>query len=197
MRLEQHSIEYLDGTQKPLQIIERASRTCYKSEDKITDDSASQFVAGLLKRGHEAMIEHAYVSYKIICGRGESHEYVRHRLFSFAQESTRYCNYKGGVTFITPTWERDEDWLEDLEAIEQMYLKRLECGWKPQQAREILPTCTKTEIVITGDLREWRHFFKLRTDKAAHPNARYVAILLLNDIRNRVPVVFDDIEVEV
>jgi thymidylate synthase (FAD) len=205
-------VEFLWMTDKPLETIERAGRTCYKSEDKITENSAETFVRMLLRRGHHAMIEHASASYKVICDRGVTHEIVRHRLFSYAQESIRYCNYKDGVTFIIPCWfpkefnegvYRDADvwathwqreiavWLRHLYACESAYIKLIE-QWSPQQARSVLPNALKTEIVITGNLREWMHFFKLRTDKAAHPQMQEVANMLLEDIRNRIPVIFED-----
>ena len=107
MKLVKPSIEFLWMTDEPLftlrfRTIEQAGRTCYKSEDKITNDSAEHFVRRIMKMSHLAMIEHASASYRVICDRGVTHEIVRHRLFSYAQESTRYCNYKSGVTFIIP-----------------------------------------------------------------------------------------------
>ena len=210
-----------------MQTIEVAGRNCYKSEDKITLNSAEKFVKMLLKRGHEAMIEHAMASYRVICDRGVSHEIVRHRLFSYAQESTRYCNYKGGVTFIIPPWVKGdwsigefniewinrigkctnhtpmnylagEDvgsfrWFCNMAIAERNYCNLLKDGWTPQQARSVLPNSLKTEIVITGNLREWRHFFKLRCDKAAHPQMREVANMILADIQKRIPIIFDGI----
>jgi thymidylate synthase (FAD) len=197
-------------TPEPLKAIETAGRTCYKSEDKITDNSAIVFTKMLLVRGHDAMIEHASMSYKLVCDRGVSHEIVRHRLFSYAQESTRYCNYKGGVTFIIPPWvdiregsytcgqlnnvldEEDYQWAKGMTASEARYLDLLEHGWSPQQARSVLPNSLKTEIVIAGNLREWRHFFSLRTAAAAHPQMREIASLVLKDAASRIPVIFDE-----
>ena len=197
-------------TENPLQTIEKAGRTCYKSEDKITSKSAASFVHMLIKRGHLAMIEHASMSYRVICDRGVTHEIVRHRLFSYAQESTRYCNYKGGVTFIIPCWFPDFEegnydrlqvrstiwqreigmWLSMLEQDEWVYRQLLEGGWSPQQARGVLPNALKTEIVITGNLREWLHFFTLRTAKAAHPQMQEIANMLLIDARSRIEFIF-------
>ena len=197
-------------TAEPLKTIEHAGRTCYRSEAMITSISAEAFVKRLLERGHEAMIGHASASYRVICDRGVTHEIVRHRLFSYAQESTRYCNYKGGVTFIVPCWMDlpegtvtlatledpmtiDQAWLLHLDNAENLYCNLLEKGWTPQQARSVLPNALKTEIVITGNLREWLHFFRLRTAKTAYPQMQEVANMLLQDIRERVPVIFEGI----
>lgn len=214
MRLIKPSIEFMNMTENPLKAIELAGRTCYKSEEKIKADSAKTFVKMLLSRGHEAMIEHASMSYRIVCDRGVTHEIVRHRMFSFAQESTRYCNYKGGVEFIIPSWFDDDKgqlagefvsqeqcpfeaetaehawWISMLNA-ETTYQFMLNKGWKPQHGRSVLPNSLKTEIVVTGNLREWRHFFKLRCAKASHPQMREVALMLLDDVQKRIDVVFD------
>lgn len=215
MQLVNSSVEFLWHTAQPLKIIERAGRTCYKSEHRITKNSATKFVQMLLSREHEAMIEHASASYKFTCDRGVSHEIVRHRLFSFAQESTRYCNYKGGVTFIIPPWvksirpgtykklykrwnhiaESSYIWLKDMLAQEQVYKELLDLGHAPQEARAVLPNSLKTEIVVTGNLREWRHFFKLRCAHSAHPQIREIAQMTLRDIRSRIPVVFDNLKI--
>ena len=213
MKLVKPSIQFLNCTENPLQAIELAGRTCYKSEYKITSDSAKRFVKMLIDRGHHAMIEHASASYKVICDRGVTHEIVRHRLFSYAQESTRYCNYKGGVTFIIPPWlagseecregiyitSRDNPyghlvniWFNQLFSIEATYIELVKDSWTPQQARSVLPNSLKTEIVITGNLREWRHFFSLRCAKTAHPQMREIARLLLCDITKRIPILFDE-----
>lgn len=313
MQLVKPSIEFLNMTENPLQAIEIAGRTCYKSEDKITEGSAEKFVKMLIKRGHEAMIEHAHFIFKIndglydalvklehrpfifltlqmhgylvsgnarafrdlihhpqlnirfrgliasliynihpallnpadeclkdsiipdgieeykgvlstyeklhhqvmtckiVCDRGVTHEIVRHRLFSYAQESTRYCNYKGGVTFVIPPWVDIEEgeydvfpasirvraddstawWWSLLDDAEEAYKKCLCYGWTPQQARSVLPNSLKTEIVVTGNLRQWRHFFKLRCSPKAHPQMQEVANMVLADMQKRVPVIFD------
>ena len=209
MKLVKPSIEFLNMTEEPLRAIERAGRTCYKSEDKITEDSAEKFVGMLLKRGHEAMLEHASASYRIICDRGVTHEIVRHRLFSYAQESTRYCNYKGGVEFIIPPWVYlmqgwyDKDafsdhpntptnyWAVSMVYSEIEYKNLLSAGQSPQQARSVLPNSLKTEIVVTGNLRQWKEFFKQRCAKTAHPQMQEVANMVLEDIQQRVPVIFD------
>ena len=203
------------GGIEELQRIEIAGRTCYKSEEKITPDgeSAKRFVKMIIENGHEAMLEHSSLSVRFICSRGVSHEIVRHRLFSFAQESTRYCNYSKGkfggeCTFIVPPdqeWSVNREnynyvdinpqdiWYDALINAETHYMYLLGEGWKPEQARDVLPNALKTEIVVTGNYREWRHFFKLRTDAAAHPHIRALAKETLEDIKMRIPVVFDDI----
>ena len=212
MKLIKPSIEFLNMTDEPLRAIEEAGRTCYKSEDRMRPDSAEMFVRMLMKNGHLAMIEHASASYRVICDRGVTHEIVRHRLFSYAQESTRYCNYKGGVTFIIPPWLSIDNgeyynadvfvynarkelwvWLKTLLHCEASYIWLLANGQTPQQARGFLPNALKTEIVITGNLREWLHFFKLRCAPTAHPQMQEIANMILSDIRERCAVIFDNI----
>lgn len=196
-----------DG-QKVLQKIEAAARTCYKSEGKIQEGSAAKLVAGLIKSGHEAMLEHASVTVKFVVDRGISHELVRHRLASFAQESTRYCNYSkddfgSEITFIIPNYleyksEGWNIWKESMKQAEDAYFKMLDFGLSPQQARAVLPNSLKTEVVMTANLREWRHFFKLRalgTTGKPHPQMLEVAVPLLEDMKNLIPVVFDDLVV--
>lgn len=197
-----------DG-QKVLQKIEAAARTCYKSEGKIQEGSAEKLVAGLIKSGHEAMLEHASVTVKFVVDRGISHELVRHRLASFAQESTRYCNYSkddfgSEITFIIPEYleyksEGWNIWKESMKQAEDAYFKMLDFGLSPQQARAVLPNSTKTEVVMTANLREWRHFFKLRaigTTGKPHPQMLEVAVPLLEDFKQMIPVVFDDLVVK-
>lgn len=197
-----------DG-QKVLQKIETAARTCYKSEGKIQEGSAAKLVAGLIKSGHEAMLEHASVTVRFVVDRGISHELVRHRLASFAQESTRYCNYSkddfgSEITFIIPDYleyksEGWNIWKESMKQAEDAYFKMLDFGLSPQQARAVLPNSLKTEVVMTANLREWRHFFKLRalgTTGKPHPQMLEVAVPLLEDMKNLIPVVFDDLVVK-
>ena len=184
-----------------LKKIELCGRVCYKSEDKITDDSAEEFVKRLIKNGHEAMIEHGdSITVKFVCDRGVSHEIVRHRLFSFAQESTRYCNYgkDDEITVINPGfWEKDSAcydlWIKAVEEAEHSYLQLLRNGATPQEARSVLPNSLKTEIIVTGNPREWRHFFKLRLDKAAHPNMKMVAWMAFSILNSKLPALFSDI----
>ena len=191
----------LDG-QAVLQHIERCGRVCYKSEDKITDTSAAAFVAGIIKRGHEAVLEHFNITVKFIVDRGVSHEIVRHRLASYCQESTRYCNYSkdgfgGEITVIKPLYLSESSasyviWAKACQTAETAYFDLLDWGCSPQEARAVLPNSLKTEVVMTANLREWRHFFNLRTAPDAHPQMREVAKMLLKQMREMVPVVFDD-----
>lgn len=256
MKLIESSVQIIEE-KDPYKMIELAGRTCYKSEDKITENSAKEFVDRMIKLGHGAMLEHGTVyltiaktamnigdpifyirnkyskvneddlfyyittnmrvivennrlddlqyqvdptehhekriTAKFICDRGVSHEFVRHRVFSFAQESTRYCNYSkdkfgNELTFIKPSWGYfknisykdagyfDGDVFESsLKKAESCYFKLLEKGWKPQQARAVLPNATKTELVMTGFESDWENFFELRCSKAAHPDAQKLA----------------------
>lgn len=269
MKLIESSVQIIEE-KDPYKMIELAGRTCYKSEDKITEDSAKEFVDRMIKLGHGAMLEHGTIYLKIqeinghippamlywrdkanrkyskvttvtehdsypntynvlyittnlrvliennrmddlqyqcepteyhekritakfICDRGVSHEFVRHRVFSFAQESTRYCNYSkdkfgNELTFIKPSWSYfkntsykdvgyfDGDVFESsLKKAESYYFKLIEKGWKPQQARQVLPNATKTELVMTGFESDWEGFFKLRCSGAAHPDAKKLA----------------------
>ena len=190
-----------------LKTIEKFGRVCYKSEEKITEDSAKQFVSNILKSGHESVIEHCCISVKIICDRGVSHEIVRHRIASYSQESTRYCNYakeKFGneLTFIKPCFWDDMSesskvkmkiWEKQMLNIEMEYLNLLALGSKPEEARSILPNSLKTEIVVTMNLREWRHFLKLRTSIKAHPQMRQISLIILNEFKSNIPVLFEGI----
>lgn len=186
-----------------LRHIEACGRVCYKSEDRITAQSAPAFVAGIIKRGHEAVLEHFSITVKFICDRGVSHEIVRHRLASYCQESTRYCNYsKAGfgteITYIKPLFFKEgtdgyKYWLDLCREAEKVYFLLLEFGCMPQEARAILPNSLKTEVVMTANLREWRHFFKLRCSEAAHPQMREIAVPLCKDLQAKIPVVFDGI----
>jgi len=130
---------------------------------------------------------HNCLGYKVICDRGVTHEIVRHRLFSYAQESTRYCNYKGGVTFITPLWLYASKgysitWKQHMKNSEKAYIELLNNGWTPQQARSVLPNSLKTEINIYGNMQEWSHFLKLRTSPKAHPQMQEIANMIKEDL---------------
>lgn len=192
----------IDG-EKMLKNIELCGRVCYKSEDRITSDSAEKFVGMILRSGHESVLEHEKITVRFICDRGVTHEIVRHRIASYSQESTRYCNYTkdkfgGEITFIRPFfWNEDEEkfavWKNTVQEIENAYNKLISLGARPEEARSILPNSVKTELVVTMNLREWRHFFKLRTSERAHPQMREVAMPLLSDLKKLVPVIFDDI----
>ena len=194
-----------------LKNIEKVARTCYKSEDKISrdDSSARKLVQMLINREHEAMIEFYDIIVKFVVDRGVSHEIVRHRIASYAQESTRYVNYSRDrfgkeITLITPVFwnnclENDVDCKkhalleEALLKVEETYMKLIELGASPQEARYILPNGTKTEINVKFNLREWRHFFKMRCSKAAHPQMREVVTPLLREFQEKIPIIFDDI----
>jgi thymidylate synthase (FAD) len=177
--------------------LERAGRTCYQSEDRIQPGSADKFIAGIIKRGHESVLEHASITFRCVTDRGVSHELVRHRVASYSQESTRYVRYDGDMEFIQPVdFTFGHGGLELLEVIEDFYREMLEVGWTPQQARYFLPNGLKTEIVVTMNLRELRHFFKMRLDKAAHPQIRDLAKQMLTLCKEHVRIVFDDIEAE-
>lgn len=196
-----------------LKKIELIGRVCYKSEDKISDQSAENFIRGIIGRGHESVIEHESISVKVICDRGVSHEIVRHRIASYAQESTRYCNYSGEKfgghsSAIDPVsgfgWDlHDQDdkrkhdiWMAAMEDADWYYLQMLDAGASPQEARSVLPTSLKTEIVITMNLREWRHFIRLRGSKAAHPQIREIVELIRASFICNYPVFFEDLEEE-
>jgi thymidylate synthase (FAD) len=212
MILIRPSTEILHITPNALKNIELAGRCCYKSEGKTTEDSATQFVAMLLGRGHDSVLEHASATVRFICDRGVSHEIVRHRIASFCQESTRYCDYTGGhVQFIIPPWvsvdpgtyntlpERvagytdDHAWLAATRSAEYAYKELRSLGWRPEQARAVLPNSLKTEVVMTANFREWRHFFTLRCAPAAHPQMREVAVPLHAHFAARFPEVFGDL----
>lgn len=186
-----------------LERIERAGRVCYKSENLITDNSAEGFVRRIIKSGHEAVLEHVSITLKFICDRGVSHEIVRHRLASYCQESTRYCNYSkdsfgSEITVIKPFYLTEgtpgyEFWKDACEVAESAYFDLLEFGCTPQEARAVLPNSLKTEVVITANLREWRHFFRLRCSQAAHPQIREVATPALRRLNELIPAIFEDI----
>lgn len=209
MKIIEPSFRWLDGKLPDghaiLANIATAGRVCYQSEP--TSDDAT-FVRKIIERGHESVLEHEKISVRIICDRGVSHELVRHRIASYSQESTRYCNYSkdkfgNELTFIRPQWvpevfggnQAAREWKNAMFQAEFYYFTLLEKGWTPEQARTVLPNSLKTEVVMTADLREWRHFFRLRCASAAHPQMRQIANLMLAEFKNAVPVIFDDLEV--
>lgn len=203
MRIVNASYEVLSRPTRAraLQQIERAARTCYKSEDRITEDSSVRMVQNLVKRQHFAMLEHVSATVKFVCDRGVSHELVRHRVASYAQESTRYCNYghKNGITVIKPLFFYEGSpqyflWRAACQSAETYYLQLLDNGATPQEARSVLPNSLKTEIVVTMNLREWMHFFNLRsigTTGAPHPQMREIADMALADFAEWLPEVFE------
>lgn len=201
-------MDKIDG-EAMLKKLELIGRKCYKSEDKIKDESAERFVSKIIKSGHESVIEHCSFTVCFVCDRGISHEIVRHRLASYTQESSRYCNYSNQrfgneITVIYPWFfdpctpedaeaERMMMWRDSCEQAEKRYFDLLNTGAKPEEARDVLPNSLKTELVMTANLREWRHFFDMRCSKAAHPQMRELTIPLLNEVHSLIPVVFDDI----
>ena len=229
MKLINSSVQILDeiNESEVINKIAKVARTCYKSEDASTTDKDKALVKRLIQSGHEAMIEHYSISVKFICDRGVSHELVRHRMASFAQESTRYCNYSkdkfgSELTFIIPTWTNlvegkytnwDGDWchVEELKLLkkdvsdktdqflhlceyaETSYELMIDRGATAQEARQVLPNAIKTEVNMTANLREWRHFFKLRCATAAHPDMRVLALDLLKQMYIAIPTVFEDL----
>lgn len=205
MKIVKPSFEILTQiTGNELVEIERAARTCYKSEDRITETSAPILVKSLITLGHEAMLEFSHLQVKFICDRGVSHELVRHRLSSFAQESTRYVDYgkEGEIQVIQPLILNGQEgsaeyswWFSAMIGCENAYKSLRELGVSPQIARSVLPTCVKTEIVVQANYREWRHILKLRTNKAAHPDMRFLMISLLKELKEKIPIIFDDIMV--
>lgn len=207
MKIIEPSVELINAPsyETLMATIEAAGRTCYKSEDKITEGSAEKFIRGIIKRGHEAVIEHGSLSVRFICDRGVSHEIVRHRIAAYCQESTRYCNYandqfNGEITVIKPIFFGEDTpvyriWKRCCETAEIAYFDLLNEGCSPQEARSVLPNSLKTEVVMTADIREWRHFIKMRNSPAAHPQMREVAGMLAVLFKDNYPVFFEDIEV--
>lgn len=208
MKIVEPSVEILfpEELKNVLKKIEIAARTCYKSEDAITEDSAKSMVAHLSRNGHGAMLEHADISVRVVCDRGVTHEIVRHRVASYAQESTRYCNYSKGkfgneITVIRPLFFADGtpeylEWLMACQAAEKAYLSLISAGRTPQEARSVLPTSLKTEIIIKMNIREWIHFFNLRavgkTGKP-HPQMEQVASMILDKFNKELPELFSGV----
>ena len=198
-----YEILYMPDGAEILTQIESAGRTCYKSENRINADSAKRFVKRILDSGHHSVIEHVNITVRFVCDRGVTHELVRHRLASYSQESTRYANYsedKFGkeITVIRPLFwaEGSEDYLEWLSAMklaEKAYMRLIKIGSRPEEARSVLPNSLKTEIVITCNVREWRHILSLRCSPAAHPQMREIMLPLLAEFHDILPVIFDDI----
>ena len=212
MRIVSPSIEIIskDSYEDILKSLEMIGRTCYKSEDKIKEGSAEKFLAAVVKSGHESVIEHKYISVRVVCDRGVTHEIVRHRLASYSQESTRYCNYtkdkfcreitvidiSTGFNYnLTDPVDREKYyiWNDAMRYAEKAYFKMIEVGAKPDEARSVLPNSLKTEIVMTMNFREWRHFLGLRLDPHAHPQIREVSRMILDEFYKRYPVFFEDL----
>ncbi len=203
MKVIKPNFQILEINKSKLGLIERMGRICYKSEDKITPYSAPKFVKALIDRTHEAVLEHSMMSVVLTVDRGITHELVRHRLCAFCQESTRYCNYGKGkfgseITVIEPWFYKDQPekyglWEDSMLNAEKNYLALLYKASTAQEARSVLPNSLKTEIGITANFREWRHIFKLRASKPAHPQMKEVMIPLLKAAQKQVPIVFDNI----
>lgn len=203
-------IEQMTPTQEAYSLLERIGRVCYKSEDRITEDSATKFIKNIVARNHLSVIEHCIVTIRFIVNRGVSHELVRHRIASFSQESTRYCNYnkQNHLEFIIPHWldikegvfgyndlipgslTPEQIFLYGLLMAEEVYNALISGGKKPEDARDILPIDVKTEIVVTANLREWLLICNLRTAKAAHPNMRQVMTMVLDTLQLEYPEIF-------
>jgi thymidylate synthase (FAD) len=202
MKIIDQSHEVIHITPDLLEHIEAAARTCYQSEDRIKTGSAEAFVAMILRCGHHAMLEFGDITVRFVTNRGVTHELVRHRLCTFAQESTRYVRYNGAMEVIRPVWWHDSTWDHQacweaaLSAAETAYQTLLHQGWRPEQARDVLPNATKTEIVIVANVREWRHILTLRTSKHAHPQMRALMLPLLAELTEKYPVLFSDIKGE-
>lgn len=212
MNIIKPSVEIIDmdDYDNIIKKIEKIGRVCYKSESNISDGSAERFISNILKRGHESVIEHESITVRMICDRGITHEIVRHRIASYSQESTRYCNYTNDkfgnqITVIDLAsgfqYDLGDDkdlalykiWTEAMENAEKSYFQMLELGATPQEARSVLPNSLKTEIVVTMNLRSWRNFFRLRCDSHAHPQMREVAGIALEVFKKRLPIFFSDL----
>jgi thymidylate synthase (FAD) len=227
MILVKPSFEILDYPKDAVHCIAWTARTCYKSEynpSVLLSEQDDAMTRKLIASGHHSTLEHEKATVKIICDRGVSHELVRHRIASFSQESTRYCNYSkdkfgNQLTFVIPPWVAVEEgeylphllswikvigmeeasyaWFQQIRSAEEGYLGLLQLGWQPQQARSVLPNSLKTEIIITANLREWRHIFKLRAEGSAgkpHPQMLEIMIPLLKEFKTLIPIIFDDIK---
>jgi thymidylate synthase (FAD) len=205
MQVIKASAEIISHTPNIEQVIELAGRTCYKSEDKITEDSANEFIGKIKNFKHESVLEHGSITVRFVVDRGVSHELVRHRLASFSQESTRYCNYakdkfgneitvidirNGFLDMSEISFARWEGAMLESEA---NYFQMLEAGSTPQEARSVLPNSLKTEVVMTANPREWRHVFAVRCHRDAHPQMREVMVPLKQEFADRWPALFGDI----
>lgn len=202
-------IKWHMSRQETLELLEWAGRTCYKSQERIGPGTAEKFVRMIRSREHDSVIEHVSATVKFVIDRGVSHELVRHRLASYSQESTRFCDYEGGhVTFVIPPWVDIEPgifelvsgtrnaeavtWARHMLHCEIAYKELREAGWKPEQARSVLPNSLKTEVVATYNLRTWRHVFKMRTAEKCHPQMKEVMRPLAMEFLKELPEIFSD-----
>ena len=209
MKVIQASYEILTDLSDPIKIlkdIEQAGRVCYKSENNITDDSCITFCKNIINRGHEAVIEHSQLSVKFIVDRAIANELVRHRLASYCQESSRYCNYSKDKFYneikviepeeLLPRSSTDYNiWWMACKNAEEAYMTMISNDVKPEIARSVLPLSTATEIIMTANIREWRNMLKLRSshNMRAHPQMRSICDSLLAELKSKIPVLFDDI----
>jgi len=202
MQIVEPSATMLWMTPNAEKFIEQAGKTCYKSEDSITEDSSEKFIKRIIMSGHESVLEHCSASFRIVCARYTSHQIVRHRLFSYSQESQRYCNYSkdkfnNEVSFVKPIFQpydkkKEIVWDACVEMAEKKYFQCLANGMTPQEARSVLPSSCKTEIVMTGNFRSWRHFLKLRCDSHAQSDIRYLANEIKYQLNKSAPSVFGE-----
>lgn len=202
MKIVPQSVSLVWYTPNPQEIIESAGRTCYKSEDRIATDSSINFIRTVIKSGHESVLEHASASFRIITDRAVCNEIVRHRIASYSQESSRYCNYSANrfgreISIIEPpnlVGDAHLAWFDGVKAAEQAYFALIESGQPPQIARSVLPSCLKTELVMTTNFRSWRNFMKLRLPPTAHPQIRDVAKSILEKLKSFAPTCFEEFE---
>lgn len=189
--------------QLQLKHVEKCGRICYLSEPKDPEGSTDKFIRMLIKNGHESPLEHGGCTFKIVTDWAISQEVVRHRLASYSQESTRYCNYANGkfsreITVIESSGLAENEareWLDAMEHLERTYLLMIDSGVKPEKARDVLPLCLKTELMMTANFREWRHFLKLRGSRMAHPGIRKIAKQIYEVFQRAIPVLVEDIEI--
>lgn len=202
LKIIQPSVELLSITDAASLLIEKAARVCYKSEDMAGPGTDERLIRSCMNKHHMSIIEHGVASFRIICDRGISHEIVRHRIASYSQESTRYCNYgkdKFGkeISVVRPpglSGDSEGAWERAMVASEAAYFQLLEAGRSPQIARSVLPTCLKTELIMTANFREWRHFVDLREAKTAHPQIRPLAARVREFLVENCPAVFGDLK---
>lgn len=190
-------------SRKIMKNLERACRTCYRSEDLITEDSYRKLLMNCINKGHESILEHEKITVRMICDVGVYKDLTRHRFASFSIESTRYCNYgkdkfNNEIKFIRPVFADEIDkfniWEDTMHTIENAYMKMVAAGYKPDEMRMILPHSTAAEVTMTANIREWKHILDLRTKKMTHPAVRQLMIPLLLNFKKNMPEIFGDIE---
>ena len=190
-------------SRKIMKNLERACRTCYRSEDLITEESYKTLLKNCINRGHESILEHEKITIRMTCDVGVYKDLTRHRFASFSIESTRYCNYgkdkfDNEINFIRPIFADELDkfniWEDTMKTIEDAYMKMVAAGYKPDEMRMILPHSIAAEVTMTANIREWKHILDLRTKKMAHPAVQQVMIPLLLNFKKNMPEIFGDIE---